>query len=138
MQEGRRRGVGAPIDDYLAERLAQWNALADEIALLWTQCWSGKRGRATLDASCKAANRVCFRSTDMTWALADPRPNRPDEAGDQVRALRRSVERLRISLERDSSRRRRVDVNPRTPPNLRLPDTLDAVREDYRRRSDQF
>ena len=25
----------------LAERLAQWNALADEFALLWTQCWSG-------------------------------------------------------------------------------------------------
>ena len=36
-----------------------------------------------------------------------------------------------MNLERDPSRRRRVDVKPSTPPDLRLLDTLDAVREDY-------
>lgn len=122
----------------LAERLAQWNALADEFALLCTQCWSGNRGRSTLDASHKALSAVGFRVVDMTWSLADPLSDRPDEAGDQVRVLRWSVEKLRATLERDPSRRRRVDINPSAPPNLRLLDTLDAVRVDYRRRPDQF
>ena len=31
----------------------------------------------------------------MTWTIVDPRPGKPDEAGDQVRILRWHVERRR-------------------------------------------
>jgi hypothetical protein len=114
------------------ERLAQWNALAVEFADLWTRCWSGKRVRVTLEASCDAMNSVRWRVIDMTWALTDPRSDRPDEAGDHVRALRLAVERLHAALEFDATRRRRVDaVLSAAAPDLRLPRALDAVRKDW-------
>jgi hypothetical protein len=119
----------------LAERLGEWNDLADELDRLLARCWSEPRALSTANIACRAWNAVGFRKTDMTWALADPRPNRPDEAGDQVRILRWHVERLRAALERDA----RLSRSPRSASrglpalDIRLSETVAAVRETYSR-----
>jgi hypothetical protein len=69
----------------------------------------------------------------MVWMRDALAEGRLGSAGDQVRVLRWHVERLRAAIERDPSRRGRAEVVPSTPPDLRLPDTLGAVREAYRR-----
>jgi hypothetical protein len=77
---------------------------------------------------------VGFRKTDMTWALADPRPNRPDEAGDQVRILRWHVERLRAALKRDPRLSPRCSASRGLPAlDIRLSETVAAVCETYSR-----
>ena len=43
-----------------------------------------------------------------------------------------NVEKLRAAIARDPSRRaQRVEDGPSMPPDLRLPDTLDAIRKAY-------
>jgi hypothetical protein len=69
--------------------------------------------------------------------LTDPRPDRPDrpdEAGDQVRIPRWHVERLRSALDRDPSRHRRRGVSVINAPDLRLPETVEAVYEAQKRK----
>jgi hypothetical protein len=106
--------------------LAEWNALNDDLARLFAEYRSAPRARATMEAACYAYNAVNYRRTDMTWAITDP--HSPDEAGDQVRVLRWHVERLARALERDPSRRGKRGSSDIEAPDLRLADTVEAVK----------
>jgi hypothetical protein len=119
----------------LAERLREWNALADDLDRLLAQCRSAPCAVAVMKIACNVANAVSWRVTDMTWALSDPYPGIPDEdeAGDQVRILRWHVEKLRAALEGPSSRDGWRGVCNIGALNLRLPETVEAVREAYER-----
>jgi hypothetical protein len=124
----RRRSIPS-----LAERLAEWNALDQELKRLFAQYRSEPRVAATMKAACSVWNSVCWRATDMTWALVDLRSDRPDEAGDQVRVLRWHVDRFGPALERAPSLKGRRALSDLEAPDLRLADTLAAVREAYAR-----
>ena len=113
----------------------EWNALADELDRLFEQCRSAPHTLATSNAACDAWN-AGYLKIDMTWALVDPYLNRPDEAGDRVRTMRWYAERLRAALERDPGSHKPHNVRGSLPPrNLRLPDTLEGVREEQARDS---
>ena len=89
-----------------------------------------------MEAACDVFNGVSWRARDMTWALGDPRPDCPDEAGDQVRALRWRLDRFRVAIKRDPTLRGRRNPRPQgnlPAPDLRLPDTLDEILAAYRR-----
>jgi hypothetical protein len=141
----RRRGKVIPPDPLinrtrtipsLAERLAEWNALADELNYLLAQCWSAPRALATANVAVRVWNAVGYRKTDMTWALTDPRIGCPDEAGDQVRILRWHAGKLRAALKRDPGSHSPRKVRGCLPAlNLRLPETIEAVREAYKRKA---
>jgi hypothetical protein len=109
---------GQPVEAMLADR-AQYR--------------SEPRVTATMKAACRACNSVCFPATDMTWALVDPRPGRPDETSDQVRILGGHVERFARALERDPSLRGRRGVSDLEAPDLRLADMVAEVRSAYAR-----
>jgi hypothetical protein len=126
----RRRHIPSP-----AERLWEWNALADELDRLFAQCRSAPCPVAVMKIACNVANAVSWRVTDMIAALADPYPGFPDEdeAGDQVRILHWHVEKLRSALEGGPSRDGWRGVFSLEAPNLRLAETVEAVREAYER-----
>jgi hypothetical protein len=139
---GRNRGKPIPPDPLvnrrrlipsLADRLSEWNALADDLDHLLAQCRSAPRAVAVMKIACNVANAVSWRVTGMTEALADPYPAIPDEAGDQVRILRWHVEKLRAALEGGPSRDGWRGVCNIETLNLRLPETVGAVREAYER-----
>jgi hypothetical protein len=115
----------------LAERLAEWNSLASEFDRLFAQYRSTPRSPATAKIVRRAWNSVSWRGTDMTWALVDPRPDQADEAGRHVDILRLHVEKLRAALERDAAQRGRRSVSNLEMPDLRLPETIEAVRTAY-------
>jgi hypothetical protein len=120
----------------LAQRLSEWNALADDLDRLLAQCRSAPLALSTMKVACSVWNNVHGRKTDMAWALVGP--NRPDEAGDQVRRLRWHVERLRVALVHDSSLRRRNGVCNIESPDLRPPDTVKAVDAVHEREFEEF
>jgi hypothetical protein len=115
----------------LSERLDQWNSLAGELIDLFEEYQSAPRVKATMEAACDVFNGVSWRATDMTWALGDPRQDRPDEAGDQVRILRWHIELFARAIERDPSLKGRRGVSDLEAPDLRLNDTLEALRDAY-------
>ena len=117
----------------LAERLAEWNGLDQALKRLFAQYRSEPRATATMKAACSVWNSVCYRATDMTWALVDLRSDRPDEAGDQVRILRWHVDRFARALERAPSLKGSRGLSDLEAPDLRLADTVAAVREAYAR-----
>ena len=120
----------------LSQRLAEWNALAGELIDLFEEYRSSPRAKAAMEAACDVYNGVNWRARDMAWALGDPRPDRPDEAGDQVRTLRWHLDRFRAAIKRDPTLRGRCNPHPcgnLTVPDLRLPDTLEKVLRGYRR-----
>ena len=118
----------------LAERLIQWNALADEVDRLWAAYQAAPHVLATNRVARRVFN-IDHHKTSMTRALADPFPDQPDEAGDHVRILRWCVEKLRTALDRDPSQRGPRSEKSFPAPDLRLPETVEAVRAAYKRRT---
>jgi hypothetical protein len=116
-----------------AQRLGEWNGLADELDRLFMQYRAELRAIATMKVACHVANAVRWHKNVMPDALVDPRFIRLNKAGDHVRILRRYVEQSRSALDRDSTRRGRRGVINIEPLNLRLPDTIEEVREAVER-----
>jgi hypothetical protein len=128
----RRQRFRAPS---LAESLATWNALVDELERLFAEVHAVPHSAIVAKAACDAWNANCYKKTDMTWALADPRADRPFEADDHCRKLSWHIERLERAVERDGPRPLKREVIRISAAKLRLPDTVDEVRKQYRERA---
>jgi hypothetical protein len=115
----------------LAESLATWNVLVDELEGLLATMRAVPHTQAAMKAACAAWNANSYKTTDMVWAIADPRPDRPYEADDHCRKLKWHVERLKAALARDplsSARRGLIDWGA-SP--LTLPDSVNEIRAQY-------
>jgi hypothetical protein len=117
----------------LSARLAEWNALGEELDRLFARLRSEPRAISTMEVACSVWNSLSCRATYMTLALVDPMPGAPDEAGDQVRVLRWHVARLARALERDPLMKGRRGDSGMKGRNLRLADTVASVRAAYER-----
>ena len=105
-----------------ASRSDEWNEFAAGLERPFAQYRSEPRTATTMAGACRVWNAVRWRKTSMAWAL------------DHICSLRRQVEKLRRALERDPSQRGRRGVITIDAPELRLPETIEAVREAYERR----
>jgi hypothetical protein len=121
----------------LAESLAAWNAMVDELERLFVQVSAGPYSEDVAKAARDAWNANSYKKIDMTWALADPRADQPFEADDHCRKLGWHIERLKRAIERDGPRPLKRRVVRLSVAKLRLPDTVDEIREQYRGRGRQ-
>jgi hypothetical protein len=110
------------------EALAVWNGLVDEFENLLGKMRAIPHALATAEAACEVWNANSYKRTDMTWAVVDPRPNRPNEAHDHCRALRWHLENLKLAIERDPLQSGRRNVISLSAAHLRLPSAVDEVR----------
>jgi hypothetical protein len=116
-----------------AERLAEWNALADELDRLHEEYRQEPRAKKAMIAMLRARGVAREHMAHMTCAIVHHScADRPDEAGDQVRLLRWYVERFARALALDSTQRgKRRSFGPVEPPSVQLDNMIEKIREEY-------